>query len=186
MPEKNISLPITGMSCANCALNIERNIKKLQGVKETNVNFATDHADVTYDSSEIGIGGLIEKIHDSGYGVISIKGKTVRLHRFVYEMCNGPIPEGLVVRHSCDTRNCIAPGHLLVGTYQDNSQDMVDRDRQAKGAKNARCKISEDIVRAIRFERKNGASFRFLAKKFDLSVMQIYRISKKERWRHIK
>ncbi|MBW1705924.1 MAG: copper-translocating P-type ATPase [Deltaproteobacteria bacterium] len=69
MPEKNISLPITGMSCANCALNIERNIKKLHGVKKTNVNFATEHADVTYDSSEIGIGDLIEKIHDSGYGV---------------------------------------------------------------------------------------------------------------------
>ena len=65
----NIRLPITGMSCANCALNIERNVKKLQGVKETNVNFATEQADVTYDSSEIGIKDLIEKIHDSGYGV---------------------------------------------------------------------------------------------------------------------
>ena len=73
MPESNISLPITGMSCANCDLNIERNIKKLQGVKETNVNFATEHADVTYDSSEIGIEELVEKIHDSGYGVTSAK-----------------------------------------------------------------------------------------------------------------
>ncbi len=65
----NIRFPITGMSCANCALNIERNMKKLQGVKETNVNFATEQADVTYDSGEIGIEDLIEKIHDSGYGV---------------------------------------------------------------------------------------------------------------------
>ena len=69
MPENNIRLPITGMSCANCALNIERNLKKLQGVRDTNVNFATELADVSYDSSEIGIGDLIEKIHDSGYGV---------------------------------------------------------------------------------------------------------------------
>ena len=44
-------------------------MKKLQGVKETNVNFATEQADITYDSSEIGIEDLIEKIHDSGYGV---------------------------------------------------------------------------------------------------------------------
>jgi len=69
MTERNIRFPITGMSCANCALNIERNMKKLQGVKETNVNFATEQADVTYDSSEIGIEDLIAKIHGSGYGV---------------------------------------------------------------------------------------------------------------------
>jgi Cu+-exporting ATPase len=69
MTERNIRFPITGMSCANCALNIERNMKKLQGVKETNVNFATEQADITYDSSEIGIEDLIKKIHDSGYGV---------------------------------------------------------------------------------------------------------------------
>jgi Cu+-exporting ATPase len=37
MSSENVILPITGMSCANCALNIERNLKKLQGVEETNV-----------------------------------------------------------------------------------------------------------------------------------------------------
>jgi len=57
------------MSCANCALNIERNVKKLRGVKEANVNFATEQATVSYDSNEIAVKDLIEKIHDSGYGV---------------------------------------------------------------------------------------------------------------------
>ncbi len=69
MIEKNIRLPITGMSCANCALNIEKNVKKLRGVKEANVNFASEQADVTYDSSKIGLKDLIEQIHGSGYGV---------------------------------------------------------------------------------------------------------------------
>jgi Cu+-exporting ATPase len=70
MIEKNIRFPITGMSCANCALNIEKNVKKLPGVKEANVNFASEQADVTYDSSEIEIKDLIESIHGSGYGVV--------------------------------------------------------------------------------------------------------------------
>jgi len=46
MAEKQITLPITGMHCANCASTIERSLKKLNGVAETNVNYATEKASV--------------------------------------------------------------------------------------------------------------------------------------------
>ena len=69
MSEKNATLPVTGMRCANCALNIERNLKKLSGVKETNVNFATEQAAISFESDEIGIKDLVDNIHDAGYGV---------------------------------------------------------------------------------------------------------------------
>ncbi len=61
------------MSCANCALNIEKNVNKLRGVKEAHVNFASEQADVTYDSSEIKIEDLVENIRASGYGVVKAK-----------------------------------------------------------------------------------------------------------------
>jgi len=57
------------MRCANCALNIEREVKKLPGVKEANVNFATEQAAISFDSDEIQIKDLIDKIRDAGYGV---------------------------------------------------------------------------------------------------------------------
>jgi Cu+-exporting ATPase len=69
MSEKNITLPVTGMTCANCAQNIERNVKKLPGVKEANVNFATEQAAISFDSDEIQVRDVIDKIHDAGYGV---------------------------------------------------------------------------------------------------------------------
>ena len=69
MPNKNVTLPVTGMTCANCALNIERNVKKLPGIKEMNVNFATEQASVAFDTDEIQINDVVEKIHDAGYGV---------------------------------------------------------------------------------------------------------------------
>ena len=69
MPDKNITIPVTGMTCANCALNIERGIKKLTGITEANVNFATEQASVSFDSDEIQIQDVVEKIHDAGYGV---------------------------------------------------------------------------------------------------------------------
>ena len=69
MSEKNITLPVTGMTCANCALNIERNVKKLAGVKEANVNFASEQASISFESDQIQVEDVIKKIQDVGYGV---------------------------------------------------------------------------------------------------------------------
>jgi len=69
MAEKNITLPVTGMTCANCALNIERNVKKLEGVRGVGVNFATEQATVSYDPEYLQIKDLVGKIQAAGYGV---------------------------------------------------------------------------------------------------------------------
>jgi Cu+-exporting ATPase len=61
------------MTCANCALNIERNLKKLQGVEDTNVNFASEQASVSFDPHKIHIDDLIKKIEDAGYGIAAAK-----------------------------------------------------------------------------------------------------------------
>jgi Cu+-exporting ATPase len=71
LSEKNVTLPVTGMTCANCALNIQRNLRKVKGVKEANVNFATEQAFVSFDLEQVQIKDLAEKIHDAGYGVVT-------------------------------------------------------------------------------------------------------------------
>src|SRR5690554_6305698 len=47
---REIAIPISGMTCASCANTIEKSIKKLNGINEVNVNFATEKANVVYDS----------------------------------------------------------------------------------------------------------------------------------------
>jgi Cu+-exporting ATPase len=69
MAEKNINIPVTGMSCANCALTIERTVKKVPGVKAATVNFATEEASLSFDPDEVQVEKLVEKIQDAGYGV---------------------------------------------------------------------------------------------------------------------
>ncbi len=69
MSERTVNIPVTGMTCANCALNIERNVKKLAGIKEANVNFATEQAAITFDPQQVQLEKLTASIRDAGYGV---------------------------------------------------------------------------------------------------------------------
>jgi Cu+-exporting ATPase len=65
-----VSLPVTGMTCAACAANIERALKKLPGVDEAGVNYATNRATVTFDPAVLGVPAIVEAIRDVGYDVI--------------------------------------------------------------------------------------------------------------------
>ena len=69
MDDANITIPVTGMTCANCAANIERTVKKLPGVREVSVNFATETASVSFDPAKLHMGELQKKIKDIGFGV---------------------------------------------------------------------------------------------------------------------
>ena len=69
MPDQKITLPVTGMTCANCAMNIERNVKKLPGVSDAQVNFAAEQAGVSYDPKQLDLKAVVEKIHGAGFSV---------------------------------------------------------------------------------------------------------------------
>ena len=69
MADETITIPVSGMTCANCALNIERGLKKLEGVKTVNVNFAAEQATVSFDSKSLHVRDLVDKIRGSGYTV---------------------------------------------------------------------------------------------------------------------
>jgi len=73
MTEQTVTLPITGMTCANCALNIERGVKKLEGIKQTNVNFAAEEAMVSFDPKALHPRDILKRIHDSGYTVPTVE-----------------------------------------------------------------------------------------------------------------
>ena len=63
----------------------------------------------------------------NSYGSITNNSKQYLTHRFVYELVNGDIPDKYVVRHKCDNKICCNPEHLEIGTYSQNSLDMVIR-----------------------------------------------------------
>jgi P-type Cu+ transporter len=70
---KQVTLPITGMTCANCSATIERNLKKMPGVSLAAVNYATEKATVTYDPAQVSEAKMTSLIGDLGYGVATAK-----------------------------------------------------------------------------------------------------------------
>ena len=66
---KQLTLPITGMTCANCVATVERNLKKLDGVDNAVVNLSSERATVDFDSAKLGLGDFIARVNRAGYGV---------------------------------------------------------------------------------------------------------------------
>ena len=69
MSQQSISLPLTGMSCANCAANIERGLNKLAGVQSASVNFASEKAEVAFDPSQLKLEEIVAQVKKSGFDV---------------------------------------------------------------------------------------------------------------------
>jgi Cu+-exporting ATPase len=66
-----VSIPITGMTCANCVATVERNIKKLDGVSQAVVNLSSERATVNLNPGVATIDDVIERVQRAGYGVAS-------------------------------------------------------------------------------------------------------------------
>lgn len=58
---------------------------------------------------------------DGGYGLVSYKDKTRVVHRLIYELLVGPIPDGLTIDHLCRVRHCVNPTHMEPVTVKVNT-----------------------------------------------------------------
>ncbi|MFH1327340.1 MAG: heavy metal translocating P-type ATPase [Candidatus Bathyarchaeota archaeon] len=68
--KEEVSLDISGMTCASCALNIEKALSKVGGVSSASVNFAIGRATIRYDQSQVGVGELKKTVKDLGYSAV--------------------------------------------------------------------------------------------------------------------
>jgi len=70
MPEtKQVTLPVTGMTCANCVATIERNLKKVDGVQQAMVNLSSERATVEFDPNLTDLESLIGRVRKAGYDI---------------------------------------------------------------------------------------------------------------------
>lgn len=122
----------------------------------------------------------------TGYGQFLHGGTMVKAHRLSYELCVGPIPDGLWVLHRCDNRTCVNPAHLFLGNNDDNVADMMQKGRNQKGEQNGMAKLTPELVKKIRSEyAETKTTYGRLAKKYNVSTMSICRIVNRVDWKHV-
>lgn len=84
-----------------------------------------------------------------GYGSLNTADGRLYAHRVAYELHNGPIPDGLVVRHKCDNPPCVNPNHLEIGTQLDNIQDSVERGRNRNLRMGSLCTSGRHLIESL-------------------------------------
>ena len=122
--------------------------------------------------------------HD-GYGLVDLGGRPRHAHRVAFEAAGGEIPEGGVVRHTCDNPPCIRPEHLVGGTQLENIRDRVERGRSAVGEKNSLSRFTAEEVLQVDAELRAGASQISVAKRLGMSASTVQSIASGNTWSHL-
>ena len=105
-----------------------------------------------------------------------------RAHRLAWMLCNGQIPDGYVVMHSCDVPLCCNPAHLKAATQAEN---LADRDRKgntARGSKQGASKLTEAQVSEIKQSNESGSA---LGRKYGVHATTILKIKHGVNWTHV-
>ena len=125
---------------------------------------------------------------DRGYGKQwgEVRGERPRwhaTHRVAFRLAKGAIPQGAVIRHTCDVPACCNPEHLLPGSQADNMRDMFERGRNRTGAhdhageRNPSAKLTDAQVIDLRERYAAGnVTQAALAREFGISPSHLSRI----------
>ncbi|HOI72104.1 MAG TPA: heavy metal translocating P-type ATPase [Methanobacterium sp.] len=164
-PSKKAKMKISGMSCATCALNIEKSLDNLEGVKEANVNLNTEEADVEYDPKKVKFQELENEIKKSGYGVINEK-VALKIGGMTCAMCVNAIEDVLSKLDGVSEVNVNLASEMAYVTYNPNitavkdmKEAIEDLGYQYLGIEGEE---TEDLEEKIREEDLKGKRNRFI------------------------
>lgn len=135
-------------------------------------------------------------INNAGYGMVKRNNKISLAHRASYELYCEEISDGMIVCHKCDNRSCVNPDHLFLGSYKDNTRDMIEKGRRwtgdrsvimrnntnSQGCKNTGAKLTEEQVIAIYRDTRTSKE---IAADYPININSVYRIKNGMRWKHI-
>lgn len=107
-------------------------------------------------------------------------GKRRIAYRWVYELVHGPLPDDLLILHSCDQGGypvgCCNPNHMRTGTHDENMADMTSRERHG---------LPKTVVRAIRRLIEQGETQQDIATRYGLSREAVSAIATERTYKHL-
>lgn len=90
----------------------------------------------------------------AGYGIFWLEGKSVLAHRVVYQIFEGPIPDGLQLDHLCRNRLCVRPDHLEPVSARTNT--LRSEANSAVNARKSECHRGHPLLGANLYVNPRG------------------------------
>ena len=163
--KKKAKIKISGMSCASCALNVEKSLNNLEGVDEAQVNLNAEEANVEYDSDKIELQEMENAVIKAGYGVINEK-VTLKIGGMTCAMCVKAIEEVLSklegitdVYVNLAAERAYVTYNPKITSIQDMKEAIEDLGYQYLGVEG---ETTEDVEEKIRKEDLRGKRNRFI------------------------
>ena len=117
-------------------------------------------------------------INSAGVGVFVFEKVYHTVHRVAAQLWLKTYRSNLFVCHKCDNPCCFNPVHLFMGTAQDNSNDMIRKNRKPT-------KLKESNIQQIREFRKQGKTQKWVADYYSIKRETISKIDRGIRWNHV-
>ena len=118
-----------------------------------------------------------------GYGYFRTEEKMMYAHRVSWLLADNTIPDGLIVRHKCLSKNCVNPRHLETGTNKQNSADRLRDGTHQIGERNPSVKLTAEQVLQIR--ARSTENQRLLGEEFGVKQAAISKIILRKTWTHL-
>lgn len=168
-----------GIFCSNSCTTSYRNKQNKKNPEEIFFQNIVKTADGCWE---------YQSVDKNGYGRITIsKGKTIKAHRFSFEIHNNCTASGNYICHKCDNKKCVNPEHLYAGTAKDNAKDREERSiiNRKMGQTHYKTKFTNEDIKQIRADLENGVMGKDLAKKYNVSKFCISAIKLRKTWKNI-
>jgi hypothetical protein len=123
--------------------------------------------------------------NEHGYGVLTVDRKSVRAHRFSYELAGLSLKPTDHLCHKCDNPPCVNPAHLFLGDAAANSRDASRKGRMHRGERNGSAVLAADQVVEIRRLAALGVKKAQLTRTYGVSYGCIGAILDGITWRHL-
>jgi hypothetical protein len=123
-------------------------------------------------------------VTSKGYGNVKFDGKQCSAHVVAWFLTYGGWPT-LHILHHCDFPVCCNPKCLFQGTNLDNVIDRVSKNRSAKGDRQGSAKLNDKKIRKIRDFYERGASYAWIARRYNVGASTIASIIKGKAWLHV-
>jgi len=116
-----------------------------------------------------------------GYQKAKYNKRLQGVHRIVWQLCYGPIPEGMVIGHKCNNPGCVNPEHLYLTTAAQNSSDAKRDGLYRKGMDHPKCRWTDQQILHMMCRYDNGETQQSIANDFNVKQTRISECIKRAR-----